>query len=66
MYGPPAMWIDARDACHADGLELISLNTEEEVRFIRNVLVDNGDIEDYWVGLNDQTTEGISIKDSKK
>ena len=62
MNDTTMMWMEARDACHADGRELFSLNTEEEVRFIRNVLIDNGNIDHYWVGLNDQTTEGISSK----
>ena len=43
------------------GLELLSLETELEVRYVRQKLLERNDVArdfTYWVGLNDNDNDG--------
>ena len=58
-------WWSARDYCLSKGLELISLETEFEVRYIRQKLLERNDAArdfTYWVGLNDNDNDGKKME----
>ncbi len=57
-------WWAAKDYCMLFGRRLLSLETENEVRFVRQKLLEKTDGAEnyaYWVGLNDNSNEGKEI-----
>ncbi|CAG0905288.1 unnamed protein product, partial [Cyprideis torosa] len=49
-------WIEARDACRADGFDLVTIESSAENTFVFGLLSDAA-----WIGLNDIDTEGTYV-----
>ena len=53
-------WSEAEIRCQASGSHLVSINSEEQLQEVKDAL--GGVIaESYWIGLNDQDTEGTYV-----
>ena len=50
---------DARKRCQFYGGDLVSLVSVEEILFVRELLLTNGQHGNYWLGLSDEKLEGI-------
>ena len=53
-------WSEAELRCQASGSHLVTINSEEQLQEVKDAL--GGVIaESYWIGLNDQDTEGTYV-----
>ncbi|XP_072041104.1 C-type mannose receptor 2-like [Amphiura filiformis] len=50
-------WNGAKTSCADDGRVIASLSTEAEVRYMRQMFLNND--HEYWIGLNDKDEEGV-------
>ncbi|CAG0896495.1 unnamed protein product [Cyprideis torosa] len=49
-------WIEARDACRAEGFELVTIENSDENAFVCGLLSDTA-----WIGFNDIDIEGTFV-----
>ncbi|ESO96990.1 hypothetical protein LOTGIDRAFT_231745 [Lottia gigantea] len=59
---PKSSWADARAACQKLSGDLVKIESEDELRYM--TMQSAGQVMDqgtYWIGLNDQSTEGTYV-----